>query len=233
MRFVLLSLFVFCLFCGYGMDAREVISRMQKVYKATTEYDYHCTYTLFKGHKSREVEDSYGGYVYRNKHNYYQKIGPSEFVYGSDFFLQINHSEKALSLDLAQQNVAINVDLETALKECVELKLEEQDDFYQVVLRIKTTSQLPYSLVKLKIGKTNFYLRQIDLYYSEVANFSKDPSLPDRRQPHLRIAFNELNTKPKKKDGVFLLETYLSKDNNMLQPAGNCKGYDLIDKRLN
>ena len=80
----------------FGMSVTELIKKMQQVYSDKSTFEYHCTYELFKGHKSDVVEESYKGYVYRNKSEVYQTIDESEFNYAKDFFLQISNSDKMI-----------------------------------------------------------------------------------------------------------------------------------------
>ena len=230
---IFLSALIICL-AGlvHAMDARQVIERMQKVYRETPSFDYTCRYELFKGHKSNDVFDSYAGYMCRSKSGYYQKIDQSEFIYANDFFLKINHEEKAMLLDLPQKNIQLNADFDAALKNCSALKMEESEEHYEIIFLIKITSAIPYSVIRLRIDKKDYQLLRMDLYYTSAQDFSKDKNKPDFQQPHLRISFDKLNTRPKIKSGLFELATYLSKVNNILKPAGAYAGYDLIDTRI-
>lgn len=217
----------------FALDAKEVIAKMQKVYNKEAHLEYDCTYELFKGHKSVAVETSYTGYVYRNKTNVYQKIDQTEFVYSSDFFMQIDHEEKAVVLGLAQRSVNLDVDLNTALKECSELEIELKEGYYNITMSIKNTSSLPFSMVKMRINKTKYYLDRLDLYYSSVQDFSEDSNKTDNAQPHLRISFKEPKINPKPKNSYFTLATYFKTENKRLIPTGTVVGYLLIDNRIN
>lgn len=230
----ILSLCVCILICSgvFSMEPREVIRKMQQVYKDLTSYEYTCRYELFKGHKSTEVADAYDGKFCRSKAGYYQQIGQAEFVYAESFFLKVNHSEKAVALNLPQKNVQQQADLEQALKHCSEIKLEDNDTYYTVILKISNTSLVPYSLIRVRISKSDYHLLRLDLYYTDMKDFSSVRNKPDMEQPHLRITFGELNKKPKSTNHLFSQSTYLKTVNNMLIPTGRCEGYSLIDKRI-
>jgi len=228
-------LFILLFVCQYAvaLEAKDVIAKMQKVYNKEAHLEYDCTYELFKGHKSNTVETSYKGFVYRNKTNVYQKIDQTEFVYASDFFLQINHEEKAVVLGLAQRTVNLDVDMNTALKECSKLEMELKDGYYSITMLIKHTSSLPFSVVKLRIDKDKYFLERLDLYYSSVQDFSEDSKTIDEAQPHLRISFKEPKLNPKTKNSYFTLSTYFKTEDKRLTPVGIITGYELIDNRIN
>lgn len=217
----------------FALEAKDVIAKMQKVYNKEAHLEYDCTYELFKGHKSIAVETSYKGFVYRNKTNIYQKIDQTEFVYAPDFFMQINHEEEAVVLGLAQRSVNLDVDMNTALKECSKLEIEIKDGYYSITMVIKNNSSLPFSVVKMRIDKTKYFLEQLDLYYSSAQDFSEDSNTKDEAQPHLRISFKEPKFNPKAKNSIFTLATYFNIENKRLIPTGTVAGYLLIDNRIN
>ena len=171
--------------------------------------------------------------VYRNKTNVYQKIDQTEFVYASDFFLQINHEEQAAVLALSQRSVNLDVDMNTALKECSNIEMKTEDDYYAITLFIKNTSSLPFSIVKLRVDKKKYYLERLDLYYSAEQDFSEDAKKVDMAQPHMRISFKEPKMNPKEKKTYFLLSTYIKTVDKKLIPTGSIEGYSFIDNRVN
>lgn len=216
---------------GYGMDVKEVIEKMQQVYKQSHEFSYHSRYELFKGHKSNEAIENYTGFFGRKGASSYQKIGNSEQVYGKDFSLLINHDEQAMMLSNPQSIMTLPADLKQALSHCKESKLEEKDDAYIIVLYLKQTSPIPYSLVKLKIAKTGYHLQQLDLYYSVATDFSQDHRIQDFEYAHLRIKLENFKKDCRLKESVFDVNTYLKKKNNAWFPVGDLEGYDIIDNR--
>ena len=213
-----------------GMDAREVIGRMQKVY-ATEKLAYKCTYSLFRGHTSDVAHQSYEGYVYRQGELLYQQTDQTELIYGKDFFLRINHEEQAMELNAAQQAPPATMNTDQALKECSEVLLEDKGAYYEIKLVIKNTSSLPFSQILMRIGKKNYHLEQLDMYYTTVQDFSTDGK-QDLQLSHLRIAFGALDTAPESRPALFTTASYLKQDGDALVPVGACTGYELIDNRL-
>jgi len=233
MKFLIVLGALFCVQTLLALDAKEIIAKMQKVYNKEAHLEYDCTYELFKGHKDATAETTYKGYVYRNKTNVYQKIDQTEFVYASDFFLQINHEEQAAVLALSQRSVNLDVDMNTALKECSNIEMKTEDDYYAITLFIKNTSSLPFSIVKLRVDKKKYYLERLDLYYSAEQDFSEDAKKVDMAQPHMRISFKEPKMNPKEKKTYFLLSTYIKTVDKKLIPTGSIEGYSFIDNRVN
>ena len=217
----------------FGMNVTELIQRMQKIYNNKSTFEYHCNYELFKGHKSDVIEESYKGYVYRNKSEVFQMIDETEFVYAADFFLQISNSEKLISISRPQRLITTNVDLNVALKNCSKTQLEEKEGYYAVTLIIKNSSDLPFSVIKMRIDKKKFYLERLDIYYTDLIDFSKDSNKKDEDKSHLKITFDTPKFNPKEVD-YFVLNRYITKSNSgILSLVDKYSTYQLIDNRLN
>jgi outer membrane lipoprotein-sorting protein len=218
---------------SFGMSVTELIRKMQQVYSDKSTFEYHCTYELFKGHKSDVVEESYKGYVYRDKSEVYQKIDETEFVYANAFFLQISNSEKMISLGQPQKLINTNVDLNSALKNCSKTQLEEKDGYYAVTLIIKNSSDLPFSVIKMRIDKKKYYLERLDIYYSDLTDFSDEFNKKDEEKSHLKITFDAPKFNPKQVN-YFVLDKYLTRSNSgTLSLIDKYSTYQLIDNRLN
>ncbi len=220
-------------FNSWEMEARELINKMNEVYKKKTKLEYFCTYELFKGHKSKEIDNSYEGYIYKNNKNIYQKINTTEFIYTSEFYLKVNHSEQIMELNAAQKNVNVQTDVDGILKECSEIKLETKNGKYQLIFYFKDNIKYPYSLVKLSLDKKTYMINQLDFYYSSNQDFSKDDKKNDFHQGHLRITFSKYKEKPEELVDFFSLKRYLEVNNKVLTPVGDYKNYALVDKRKN
>lgn len=226
---------LFCLlfsFASQAIEVEELIRQVKETYQKAPKIEYTSKYELFKGHYSEQVHTSYDGYIYRDGKQVYQKIKQTEFIYGADFFLQINHEEKAIALDLAQQNISREVELDEVLKNCKEQKVEEKETYYLVTLVYNAIAETPFSSVKIKIDKRSKHLLQLDLYYTINQDFSTDFKSPDLAQPHLRISLSNINMHPKKKEELLAFSSYLKTTDNLLKPTAQCNGYELIDNRL-
>lgn len=218
---------------SYGITVTELIQKMQQVYNDKSTFEYHCTYELFKGHTSNLVEESYKGYMFRNRSEVYQKIDETEFVYAKDYFLQISHSEKLVALAQPQKLITTNVDLNVALKNCSKTNLEEKDGYFAITLIIKNSSNLPFSVIKMRIDKKKYYLERLDIYYTDLTDFSKEDGKKDEDKSHLKITFDSPKFDPKNQN-YFVLEKYITKSNSgILNLTDKYSTYHLIDNRLN
>jgi hypothetical protein len=230
------AIFLSALLVSFGasaMSVKELIGKMQKIYNDKSHMEYHCTYELFKDHKSTVVVESYPGFFYRDNAKVYQKIDETEFIYASDFFLQISNSEKLMGLSQPQKLINTPVDLDLALKNCSKTELEEKDGYYAITLIIKNSSDLPFSVVKMRIDKKKYFLERLDIYYSDMIDFSQEYTKKDEQRPHLKITFNEPKLNPKQKK-YFELEYYFSLSNSgIMKPLEKYSDYTLIDNRLN
>jgi hypothetical protein len=218
---------------SFSMNVKELIGKMQKLYNEKSHIEYSCTYELFKDHKSDVVTESYKGFFYRNNSKVYQKIDETEFIYADDFFLQISNSEKLMALSGPQKLINTTVDLDLALKNCSKTQLEEKDGYYAVTLIIKSDADLPFSVVKMRIDKKKYFLERLDVYYSNMSDFSEEFNKGDKQQPHLKITFNEPKLNPKQQN-YFELDRYFSRNSSgVMKLQEKYSGYKLIDNRLN
>lgn len=218
---------------SFSMNVKELIGKMQKIYNDKSHMEYNCTYELFKDHKSELVEESYKGFFYRNNSKLYQKIDETEFIYADDFFIQISNSEKLVAISQPQKLMSTAVDLDLALKNCSKTEVEEKEGYYAVTLIIKNSSDLPFSVVKLRIDKKKYFLERLDIYYSDMSDFSEEYNKKDQQRPHLKIIFNEPKLNPKQQN-YFELDHYFSKNSSgIMKLVEKYAGYNLIDNRLN
>ena len=226
-------LFLFAILCSVSKaaDVKSVLKKMNEKY-AEKNVSFSAKYELFKGHKSNEVHSFYDGLTYSYEGETYQKIDNAEFVYAKDYFLKINHDERAMALSKGQQVINGTVDLDEALKECSSSKLIENGENYVIVFRFLATSSIPCSVIKVSVSKKKFLLKRMDLYYSYQQDFSNNFRVQDMHAPHLRVTYDSINFSPKVQKGKFDLTTYLSKENSILKPSGVCEGYELIDYRI-
>ena len=232
MKVLVVIFLMFNLIYAFGQDPKVVIQKMKDVYKKIDKIEYKCTYDLFKGHKSNESTSSYEGYVYQNKSQVYQKIDQTEIIYGTDFLLKANHNEKAISIDKKQEYQQMQLgEIEKGFKECRSITLDDKGDYYSITMILKSFSEVPFSVIKLRIEKKTYYLLQIDLYYVNEEDFSENSKNPEMAQPHLQIKYKDISFSPKDHSNLFLLSRYFIKKNNVLELKSDFKNYELIDNR--
>ena len=227
--FTFLSLLLFS--ASYAEDAKEILKKMQAVYSKTDNLEYKCRYELFKGHQSTDIVSSYDGYLYKNKEQVFQQIDQAILVYGSDFFLKINNNEKAALLDKKQIFQSVDGDLDQALSECRSVEMEDKGTYFDITLTMKSISQIPYSMIKLRIEKKSYYLTQMDMYYSDQTDFSEDRKVQDMSQPHLKITFTDISLSPKDHKDLLSFSKYIVKNGKIETLNETYKNYELIDNR--
>lgn len=230
MKFCFAFLLSFNVLGVYSMDAKEIIKKMQNVYKTTKTYEYNSVYTLYKGPKGIDAITSYEGLVYRNTEGLYQKIEDTEFVYGKNFFLRITKEEKTMELFQAQNMEEFNVNLDLALTFCSEVKAEKKDGYYEVVLLIKKNTSMPISVLKMRIDDASYNIEQLDLYFNYWEDFSEDVGVKDMHQPHLQIKFSGFTKSPKTDKNIVKLEKYLIKSGSIYKLTDSYKQYQFINK---
>jgi hypothetical protein len=216
----------------YSMEIGEVISRMKEVYDQSDRLEYSSHYELFNGHTGTDLVESYEGYYYRFGDFTYQKIGGSEFVFGKEFFLQIKHDEKELSLYGPQQPLSSTLDVKKALESCETSTLDVVGDTYVLKLVFQPSSPLPMSEMSLRISKKDFHLEQMDLYYSggsyQPATGSPESSI---QFLHMKITFSDFDQTPKNHSELQDLSHYTQTVNGVLSSGSLYTGYNLKDNR--
>lgn len=227
----LLVISVFLSFSVKAVDLNTVMEKVKAVY-SQKNMSYTTKYSLYKGHKSTTVHSSYEGEIYAYNSLLYQKIGKSEFLYGSDYFLHISHEEKAMVLGEPQKTMQQQVDLSQVLAECKNSEIIDKGDYYKIAFFMKTTSGIPCSVVKIRVDKKNYTLLRMDLYYSYFEDYSEEFGEVDMHQPHIKIEFGKVNFNPSERKELFELSQYLTQSNSVYTPTGTCKGYELIDQRI-
>jgi hypothetical protein len=86
-------------------------------------------------------------------------------------------------------------------------------------------------MISVDVEKTKFVLKQIDIYYSFLQDFSQTLGKQDLKQPHLRIKFSNVNLNGSAKSELFSQATYFSIVNSELKAADKYASYTIYDNR--
>jgi|GEM_PF-2254241 len=223
-------------FIGFSLGAVElpdVLKKMNENYASGKTYHVDAQYKLYKGHDSGNLVEQYSGFTENSKSGFYQKIDQSEKIITNNFFLHINHSERALVYGLPVKP-NFNGDIQDALKYCATSNIVTKGDNYILTFTYSKVTNSEFSKVKMIISKDKYLLKSIDLYYATLTDFSKEFSQTDYAQSHVRMNFNNYSNSVKTNKTRFNLSTYIKKqENHMLKTVGKCSGYELIDIRTN
>lgn len=232
MRTILVFCFLICVKPVTALDVKDVLAKMQQQYAQAEGIAYKSRYELFKGSETLEPVNVFEGYIYRKGKSLYQKIDHSEFIYGTDFFLKIDHEEGLMELENTQQALSAEIDLEAALKACTASEVSEEKENYIVKLIYAAGTQMPFSSVVLRIAKKNYTLLALDLYYAAAQDFSSDIRHQELDLAHLRITFSDFSMNPKPQDALLALSNYIETSGETLLPKVPFATYVLKDNRL-
>ena len=227
--FVCFSIFTVSIVAQKPID---IVKKMMAVYDKTNSYAVDMKYNLYKGVSSGVVEESYNGFLYKNKKNIYQKISETDFILTPSFCAKVVHSEKVVELLTGQESPSQELDIKTILKECSSFTSVEQENYYLITMVISHVSQIEFEKVLLKIYKKNMHLAQVDLFYSVQQNFSKNPNKPELQKPHLRILYSNFTTSPKISNSVFEYDTYFKVNKTIITLSKQFEKYEFIDSRI-
>jgi hypothetical protein len=228
----LVTLFVFFNVSIVGaMEAKAILEKMQAVYAKSKTYEYKSQFSLYKGHKSTEEVSFYEGYTYRNEGGVYQKIDDVEFVYGVDFSLRIENKSKSFELLNATNVNEFPVNLDIALKNCYEIKSEQKEGYYSVTLLIKKNSDVPLSVLKMRIDDQSFHIQQLDLYFSTSQDFSESVNKTDFHSPHLKIKIIDFSTKSKNNKEILKQDHYIKYNGSSYVLKDTYQGYHFTNNQ--
>lgn len=230
MKAIIIFIGLACFGTTFAQDVNSLLTKVHDAYNGKN-VQYTTLYELFKGHKSNEVHSSYSGEVVSFNGDVYQKIDKTEAVYTKDFTLKINLEDHEMMISPGQKMESTELDLDLTLKDCSSSEVIDKGSFYRIVFRIKATSSLQCSVIKLEIEKSNFTIKQIDIYYSFLQDFSENFSTQDMQQPHLRIKFSNVNLNASTKPGLFSQTTYYSIVNSIPKATGKYASYTVYDNR--
>lgn len=213
-----------------ALDAKSILSKTQALYKDAAKIEYSSNYELFSGHTGTDLMKSYSGYYYRSNNLQYQKIGASEYVYGKDFFLTLEHEEKVIQLYNAQKSTSEQTDVSAFLKLCKSSTAEDKGDHYLVKMTFGSAAQIPVNEIVLQIDKDDYHLIQMDLFYANTSGLSEEGKLVPAE--HLKITFSKFSVKPKDHSELLDLSKYIEKKESGLAVQSFYAGYELNDNRL-
>ena len=232
MRVFLIAFFFLFVLSSSVPKPLDVVKQMMAVYEKHKVYSVDMKFSLYKGHTSGEVFESYLGLLYKHKKKAYQKISDTEFIISPEFCVKVVHPQKVVELSTGHEFVNQELDFKTISKECSTFNIVEQEDYYLVSMIISHTSQIEFEKVLLKIYKKNMHLAQVDLFYSTQQNFSKNPNKPNLQKPHLRILYSNFTSQPKISSNVFNYSTYFESSKSIIKLSKQFEHYEFIDNRF-
>lgn len=215
-----------------SQDASELLAHVQKNYDAKAVYQTELVYSLFKGHNSEIVDTSYKAYsMVQTENRTYQRIGDVEYVYEDGTMLEIDNASHTMLLSNSKKSQDM-IALEELITMASGQELELKDDFYNLSLSYESNMSSSVSKVQMLIGKTDFLIRQIDVFYTQVRDFSKESATPEYHLPHVRVSYENFNKDIKPSLDTHKLASYIVIRGATATPNERYKDYQLFDHRI-
>lgn len=224
--FIILTIFTSSSVLAYSVD--DVLNKAKSKLEGSVSYD--CTYTLFKGYSDNQIHTEYYGFSHRINENVYQKVNSNELVQTSEFALQVKQEEKSITISNPTESKEQNFDLNVLLSDVDHKTISENEDGFFIEIFYLASSSTPISKISLAIS-TSFDINEMELFYRNAHNFSKDPQSVEYSLPRLRIKFTNISHKATFTHEYFSKENYLKEGIEPLQPSLKYVGYTIIDRR--
>ena len=220
-KITLLFIIIFLFICNNGIaqNVKEILQKTQQHY-LDVNFNVQVEYQLFKGVSDNKVLESYIGFIIKDKDNFYTKILNTETIFTKEFYLKLNHNEKALEYILSPQKDRVKspnlYNISAILNLFEKPKMNETDQYWHIELITKEYSSFPISKMELDIDKKDYNVLKQVLIYSALTDFSeKNNSKPDYSLPRLVINYKEYKKNKKSDLKIFDINRYfLSTDKN-------------------
>jgi hypothetical protein len=157
------------------------------------------------------------------------KINDTEYLLTKKMSIQVSNQEKIVLISKSKNPDKEEYSIAKMLALFDKGTVKDKKTYWEIELKGKALTQLPYSKVIVNIGK-DYFIQKQTFYYSAGMNFSKDYSKADMQQPRLEIVFGKPSriAVPTLK---FETSQYFSIVNNAIKLKGNYSKYELIDQR--
>ncbi|KLT67778.1 hypothetical protein [Flavobacterium sp. ABG] len=216
---------------GYSQTANEVLQQMSKQYSRTEPLQYNSNYVLYKTAESKTIEQAYKGIFIKNVANeVYMKIDQTEILNSKTINVKISHSEKAIQIADPVKSYFGSFDIKPLLDLCKIEAIKDFKTYWEITLKAKNYSNLPYSKIVVHISKKYFIEKSI-FYYSTAVNFSKDYRSPKSYYPRLEVINTNFNRKAVNNTLFTTKNYFVAVNKNKPVPAERLKNYEVIDQR--
>lgn len=217
-----------CVNISFAQSAREVLESYNKEFSKPRYMKYSTTYTLYKGHKSKEILESYAGVFKKNKQNEaYLKAKSNELITNKGMSITVSNTEKAVFLEKPRPYSSGEFDLKQLLPYFKLEPLEIKDGVFVVKLISTPASGLPYNKIEVFVDKKYQVIKQV-FYFSTAYNMSDNPQKPNYIYPRLVIQNTNYNYDPIP-ESVFKSESYVTIKGKSI--ASKLMSYKVYDKR--
>lgn len=235
MKLILVWMFCCLSLINYAQSSdqkiAEILAKTKESYEKWDSYTLQSTYTLFQGQNSNRVDDSYEGFLVKNKEHYYSRIHNTEFVYSNTKMLKINHDQKRIQysiVDVKNTNPTQQMDIATYLVYYKDKKLEETEDQFICTLTTTAITPLPYGKVAFYIDKDSHQINKQVLYYLTKGAFKDQNGKEFYAVPRLEITFSELKSEISSHLDKLMLTNYVFMKKDGIRGKEKLASYEII-----
>ncbi len=229
MKNIFIIIFFFFISFSNAQTAKELINKVLKVYR-TSNYKVDVTYALYKGFDKEVIEQYKGKYIVTHD-SVYNKINHTEIVITPNFFVKINHDEKAVIYNKIENKSKKEsyLNLDKLLKNFEKPEVINKGNQWQIKMTTKEFSQLKLSRLTLLINKKSYRVEKQILILSVLTNFSKNIyDKDDFSLPRLEISFGEYQKLNKLDLEIFNEKNYIINNKN-ISLSNKLKNYKIIN----
>jgi outer membrane lipoprotein-sorting protein len=232
-RFKIFTLVFLFSFCGYSQEeAKQVLEKFKKHYFSLENYQANVAYKIYKGHESKVPYEISKGVYFKKGDNLYSKINEVEIINTINHYLKVNHQEKAVLLaNGSKKPKNVNeFNIEELLKYLDIDSFKQTDLSWEIVLKSKPITQLPFSSLKIVIDKKTLNLKKQVFFYFRKMDFSKQLKKTDNAQVKLEVNYSNYKLNSfSVSDYVFNIKRYLKKTKDTYIGVNICKKYQIIN----
>jgi len=219
-------------FLGYSQKAEEILKKVTETYGIAKPLSYTMSYSLYKDHDSKKVEENYKGVFHKNAANEtYIKIKDSEMINSLKTNVKISHSEKAIVISNPVGNSVADFDMRQISDLCKVISVKDFKIYWEIQLEPKQYSDLSYSKIILNISKDYFLQKQV-FYYNTAINFSQNYRTSDTHYPRLEVVYQNHNRKAADGSWFNTGKYYTVSGKNTIVLSQQLKKYEVIDQRI-
>ncbi len=233
MKLLFNILFIFIVgFSAFAVSGKEYIEKVRANYENIESIHLIMNYKLFRGHEGKELVQEFESLFYKNGKQTYRKINEIEIVSSNKVEININHTDKYITLTKGKEISPIDVNVDASLKFCENVLISSKNKNTLVTLVIKDKVDLPYTKLVIEIDK-NYWIQEIAMYYNSKINFSESYFEQDYDFPKLVVEYRDFKKKIKNKNEMLKIEDVISfsKKDTKASLNDNYKNYQLVDLR--
>ncbi len=234
MKYTIYILFFLSSTVLFSQSLDDILKKVEDKYSTQGNFKVAMRYKLFKGDTSTVLIEEYKGLLIKKGKNTYSKINNTEIIAANDFYVKVNHDEKAMlfSAVSGENSAEQQFDLKSLLDLFDKGKIKDNGNEWECELIAKMFSQVPYSKVILVIKKEDYSMSKQIFYYLSLIDFSKKRGVEDFDIARLEVEYNNFLKVSSLDNAFFNKNNYIKIINKKVLPVGKYKTYEIINTNL-